>query len=217
MKFKVSILMGLVLPGLAWAAERDVQDELNAAMRAHANHARGAQLYGQCVACHASDAAGDSFGAVPRIAGQHYRVLLKQLVDFRHGRRQDFRMGDMADRHRLEGPQDLADVALYVASQDRGGTRGVGDGRSVERGRSLYLERCQGCHGIEGRGDDPGFVPRLAGQHYSYLVRQMYDAVDGRRPSMIRTHSPRVAPLDYDDVRAVADYLSRIGAPADRP
>ena len=39
----------------------------------------GARLYAQCAACHGADGAGSSEGSTPRIAGQHYSVLLKQL------------------------------------------------------------------------------------------------------------------------------------------
>ena len=39
----------------------------------------------------------------------------------------------------------------------------------------------------------------------------MYDAVDGRRPTMERVLSPKIVPLSFEQVRAVADYLSRIG------
>jgi cytochrome c553 len=60
-------------------------------------------------------------------------------------------------------------------------------------------------------------VPHLAGQHYGYLMRQMYDAVDGRRPAMPRVHPRKIAPFDFEEVRAVADYLSRIEWDAPRP
>ena len=54
-------------------------------------------------------------------------------------------------------------------------------------------------------------VPRLAGQHYSYLVRQMYNAVDGRRAELPALHSQRIEPLNYEQVRAVSDFLARAG------
>ncbi|MDF3021264.1 MAG: cytochrome, partial [Steroidobacteraceae bacterium] len=69
------------------------------------------------------------------------------------------------------------------------------------------------CHGRDGDGDPSRGVPRLGGQHYGYLMRQMYDAVDGRRVTLPGLHSQRIAPLDFPQVRAVADYLSRIGWP----
>jgi cytochrome c553 len=202
----------VVLP--AWGAG-SARSELLDAMRASPNLDKGRELYGQCISCHGSDGGGSASSSVPRIAGQHYRVLLKQLVDFRLGKRRDIRMEARADQHHLQGAQDIADVALFVASQDRGGTRGIGPGEFTEQGARLYVARCQGCHGAEGQGDDSKSIPRLAGQHYGYLMRQMYDAVDGRRPTMPRTHSPRISNMDFAEVRGVADFLSRLGPRAD--
>jgi cytochrome c553 len=51
----------------------------------------------------------------------------------------------------------------------------------------------------------------LAGQHSAYLLRQMYDAVDGRRPTLTRLHLSRIKPLDFEQLHAVADYLSQLG------
>jgi len=175
---------------------------------------RGAELFAQCVTCHGADGSGTSDGSVPRIAGQHYSVLLKQLTDFRAGKRQDFRMGEIADRHHLTARRDLADVAAYVSGLAAGGERGTGDGSRAQSGALLFGARCASCHGADGRGDAQDAVPRLAGQHYGYLVRQMYDAVDGRRPVLAQIHGRKLGPLDYDQVRAIADYLSRIVPPA---
>jgi hypothetical protein len=44
----------------------------------------------------------------------------------------------------------------------------------------------------------------------------MYDAVDERRPTLVEIHARRIQPLDYDQVRGIADYLSRIGEPVVR-
>jgi cytochrome c553 len=203
------MLLLAMSPALALAAESSKQ-ELQDAMRTRPDYDRGAQLFQQCVSCHGADAGGQASGEVPRIAGQHYRVLLKQLVDYRYGKRWDFRMEELADKHHLKDAQDIADVALFVASQDRGGTRGIGTGEFTEQGRALYVDRCQSCHGVSAEGNDRKIIPRLAGQHYGYLMRQMYDAVDGRRPSMVRSHPPRMAPLDFQEVRGLADHLSRI-------
>ena len=49
----------------------------------------------------ATRAVAGKMASTPRIAGQHYSVLLKQLVDFRHGKRWDFRMEERADQHHL--------------------------------------------------------------------------------------------------------------------
>jgi cytochrome c553 len=179
----------------------------------------GSQLFTQCVSCHGGNGAGMKSGETPRLAGQHYSVLLKQLIDFRHGKRWDFRMEERAKDHYLKTPQDIADVAAFIAQLDSGSEPGIGDGTSSTEGAQIFGSRCASCHGSSGIGNAQDAVPRLAGQHYGYLVRQMYDAVDGRRPAMPRVHPRKIEPLDFEQVRAVADYLSRIewGAAAPSP
>ena len=211
-----AIWVTALLPVMAVSAER-AKSELNDVLRAKADPVRGAGLFAQCMACHGADGNGEVNGSTPRIAGQHYRVLAKQLVDFRHGKRWDFRMEAMADRHHLAGAQDIADVAVYVAGLTRPGDRGIGSGEFAVEGQRIYAARCQSCHGEDAEGDASRGVPRLGGQHYAYLMRQMYDAVDGRRPALPRLHSQRIAPLDFQQVRAVSDYLARIGWPANDP
>jgi cytochrome c553 len=201
----------LALPGMCLAAS-SARSELDAALRAQADSTHGEALFAQCTQCHGPRGGGDPNGSTPRIAGQHYRVIVKQLVDFRYGKRWDFRMEGMADRHHLTSAQEIADVAAFVSALDRPGDQGLGSGEGSARGQAIYAGQCQSCHGPDAAGDDATATPRLAGQHYGYLLRQMYDAVDGRRPALPRLHAKRIAPLDFDEVRAVSDYLSRIGA-----
>jgi cytochrome c553 len=197
------------MPLLA-AAASPVARDLAQATRASPDPDHGAELFVQCVSCHGGNGAGQHDGSTPRIAGQHYSVLLKQLVDFRHGKRWDFRMEEHAKQHFLESPQDIADVAAFVARLDGGGERGIGDGTHGADGARLFGARCASCHGPSGAGNARTAVPRLGGQHYAYLMRQMYDAVDGRRPTLQLVHPRKIAPLDFEQVRSVADYLSRI-------
>jgi cytochrome c553 len=216
MKTLLASLLGLSLafPLAASAADstkNSAKNELQRVTRAAPDPERGATLFAQCASCHGDDGNGTPDGAFPRIAGQHYSVLLRQIVDFRHGKRWDFRMEEFADRHHLPTSQDIADVAVYVASLERGGKRGVGDGSHASDGALIFGARCASCHRFDGSGDAARSVPRLGGQHYSYLIRQMYDAVDGRRPSLEAVHAQKIEPLDFQQVRAVADYLSRVG------
>jgi len=208
--------VALLLPVFAGAAG-NARSELDAALHATPQPVRGQTLFPQCVSCHGADGGGDTNGSIPRIAGQHYRVIVKQLIDFRYGKRWDFRMEAMADKHHLAVAQDIADVAAYVSNLDRPSDQGVGSGEFTSTGAALYGRHCQSCHGAEAVGDDARSIPRLAGQHYGYLMRQMYDAVDGRRPALPRLHSTRIAPLDFNEVRAVSDYLSRIDASPNAP
>lgn len=206
---RFAVCLALVLPMLALAAASARQD-LDRARRATPDVEHGSELFLQCVSCHGGNGAGQSNGNTPRIAGQHNSVLLKQLVDFRHGKRWDFRMEEQADRHHLAEPQDIADVAAYVSQLGTEGERGVGDGSYASEGAFIFGSYCATCHGPSGEGDAKRAVPRLGGQHYAYLMRQMYDAVDGRRLNLDRIHAQKIKPLDFEQVRAVSDYLARI-------
>jgi cytochrome c553 len=206
---KLLIACLAAFPALAVAAAPSGRD-LVLATRAQPDLGHGSELFVQCVACHGANGAGEENGSTPRIAGQHNSVLLKELVDFRHGKRWDFRMEEQAKRHFLDSPQDIADVAAYVSRLDGGGRRGMGEGIHAVDGARIFGARCASCHGPSGAGNARNAVPRLGGQHYAYLMRQMYDAVDGRRPTLQLVHPRKIEPLDFEQVRAVADYLSRI-------
>jgi cytochrome c553 len=210
---KLLFVLIAAVPALTFGAG-SVRSDLQRATRATPDLDHGSALFTACVSCHGGKGGGQDNGNTPRIAGQHYPVLLKQLVDFRHGKRWDFRMEEQADQHHLETPQDIADVAAYVSQLHFAGANGMGDGGHATEGARIFGERCASCHGATGQGDEQQAVPRLAGQHYSYLVRQMYDAVDGRRPTLQQVHPRKIEPLDFEQVRAVADYLSRVEWPS---
>jgi cytochrome c553 len=189
-------------------------DELQRALQATPDLAHGAQLFAGCVACHGSDGAGEANGTVPRIAAQHAAVLIKELVDFRNRRRWDLRMEQVAGGHRLSGAQDVADVAGYVATLRPDLPPTTGSGEYLQRGASAYIRVCAGCHGASGQGSGVAAVPRLAGQHASYLLRQMQESATNGRPNMAASHVAVLRSLSYEDFSGAADYLSRISARA---
>ncbi len=111
-------------------------------------------------------------------------------------------MEHFADQHHLTGPQAVADVAAYVSQlesvpQD---AIGVGSGELVTRGADVYKQACASCHGPAGEGSGQREIPQIAGQHYEYLRRQIYDAVDGRRPNFSASHIRLLARLEHDDI-----------------
>lgn len=194
------------------AGARD--DELRRALQATPDPARGAQLFAGCVSCHGSDGAGEANGTVPRIAGQHPAVLIKELVDFRSRRRWDLRMEQVAGGHRLAGAQDMADVASYVATLHPVLPPTTGDGEYLQRGATAYIRLCAGCHGASGQGSNAAGVPRLAGQHAPYLLRQMQESATNGRPNMSAAHVAVLRSLSYEDFAGAADYLSRVAVRA---
>jgi cytochrome c553 len=72
------------------------------------------------------------------------------------------------------------------------------------------LPRFQSCHGATAAGDPDKLAPRLAGQQYGYLLREMHDAVEGRRPNFSLKHIRLLQKHDHDDIVGLADFLSRV-------
>jgi cytochrome c553 len=203
-----SIGLLTLLPAAVLAVATARQEYL-AVVRSKPNLEHGAELFRNCAVCHGPSGTGTEDGNVPRIAGQHFRVLAKQLVDYRHHKRWDIRMEHFTDRHLVPDAQTIADIAAYVSQLDAQTPPGVGKGDLVGHGATLYAAHCQSCHGDVGQGDARTLVPRLAGQHYEYLLRQMYDAVDGRRPNFPSDHIRLLAGLERADLLGVSDFLSR--------
>lgn len=212
------LLIGAIacLPLVASAAsvaERDYAD----ASRLKPDLRNGARLFESCAACHGGDGQGNDDDGVPRIAGQFPQIIIRQLVDYRHEKRIDSQMQAVADRHQWQGARDLADVAAYAAGLRTAQPAQTGRGEYLEAGARLYAARCAGCHGASGQGDGKDPVPRLAGQHYRYLLRQFHDALDGRRPQLGRSHGRILEDLDREGLQGLADLLSRMDASPEEP
>ncbi|MFT3907330.1 MAG: c-type cytochrome [Steroidobacteraceae bacterium] len=210
------LVSSLCLPAWGLAVEPAVaaavaQQELSAALTAQADVRHGAQLFATpCASCHGPDAAAVSDGSVPALAGQRASVVIRQLLDYRNSRRWDLRMENFSDSHHLPTAQDIADVAGFVAQLTPAANTGVGNGRYVQRGQQQFQRRCASCHGAQGEGSETAAVPRLAAQHYAYLLRQMHDAVEGRRPNFSPEHKALLARFEMADFVGVADYLARL-------
>src|SRR3954471_2928292 len=142
MKRIIAIIVFATAPLLSNAAatDRRLFDEVVAR---EPDLVHGEQIFAACASCHGADGSGQLTGSVPRIAGQHFRVIVQQIVEFRSGKHWDMRMEGVASSHELlPTPQEIADVAAYVTGLARAGNRGVGDGQSVDRGAAIYVAGC---------------------------------------------------------------------------
>lgn len=184
------------------------QREFDLVLRRTPDVANGAKLYETCAACHGKKGEGVSDGTVPVIAGQPFTIVAKQLVDFRAGVRGDVRMVHFTTSRHLAYSQHIADVAAYIASLAPLAAKPAGARRVPERGASLYARSCERCHGPSAEGKEDSLAPRLATQHAEYLIRQLDDAVEGRRPAMADTHAALVRAVPRDDLLAVTEYLA---------
>lgn len=193
-------------PDYVWNA---MQGEKLQALRAQGNPARGSITFEICQGCHRAHALGRPDGSYPRLAGQHDTVLIKQMTDVRAGRRRNDTMLPFVDRHVI-GPQDIADIAAFLAKLPVPPTQGKGPGERLEQAAAQYRQLCQECHGRNGEGDAGQFYPRVSGQHFRYMRRELIEIRDGAR----RNANPRmvtvVRGLGDAELEALADYMSRL-------
>lgn len=197
------------MPGYIW---NEMYPEKLQALRAQGDAKRGAVAFEGCQGCHRAGALGRVDGSYPRLAGQHDTVLIKQMTDVRAGIRENPKMLPFADKEALS-VQEIADIAAYLRSLPPSTDNGVGPGDRLARGADLYTRDCRSCHGANGEGDASRFYPRVAGQHFKYLFREVVQIRDGGR----RNSDPRmlnaVRGYSNDDVSAVADHMARLRAP----
>jgi len=187
-----------------------IADEINQMLALTADIENGAKIYPLCASCHMATGWGKKDGSFPVIAGQHPHVLIKQMADIRARNRENPTMYPFTDPESIGGIQALVDVTHYISSLAENPSPGTGDGSQLVLGESVYRQRCMNCHGIKGQGDNAKFFPRLMGQHYAYLRRQINWIRDGYRINSNPAMVTEVKELSENEITAVADYLSRL-------
>lgn len=164
---------------------------------------------GVCAACHGAD--GNSMiTANPKLAQQHPEYILKQLQEFKSGKRANAVMMGFASQLSTE---DMRNVAYFVASKTA--TPGfakekdtVAVGEKIYRGgiADRQIAACAGCHSPNGAGM-PSQYPRLSGQHADYTVSQLTQFRDGIRKNNVQM-TQVAAKLNDREIKAVADYIA---------
>lgn len=172
------------------------------------------RLYAPCVVCHQASAWGSVDGAIPSLAGQQRRYLQKQLAAFRSGARVDPAMQTVAAHPALRDPHDTDVLARFLSALAVDPNPVQGPGEHLGLAAVTYEHICAACHGIDGRGDAGNRVPRIAGQHYPYLQRQIEAAADLHKDLAPPEMTSALRGMRPQDRVALADYISRLGSPA---
>lgn len=161
-----------------------------------------------CAACHGAD--GNSAIALnPNLAGQRSEYLLKQLTNFKEGKRKNAVMQPMVANLSADEMKNLAD---YFAKQPvklaKAKTNGAGSlGEKIYRGgiAASGVPACASCHGANGAGIPKQF-PRLSAQHADYTLAQMRAFRLGERANapMMMTIAAKMTDAE---MQSVADYV----------
>ena len=162
-----------------------------------------------CAACHGAD--GNSGTPVnPKLAQQHPEYLVKQLQEFKAGKRANPIMMPMASQL---SDADMKNIAAWVSAK-KGKAGFAKDKDLVTVGERIYrggiadrqVAACAGCHSPNGAGI-PAQYPRLSGQHADYTVAQLTGFRDGLRKNSAQMMQV-ASKLNDREIRAVADYIA---------
>ena len=158
-----------------------------------------------CVVCH-GPAGNSPAGAFPILAGQNSRYIYLQLKDFKEGRRKDPLMNPVAQALSKE---DMLALADYFSVQKQRPIAFKADAGKVGAGRSKADETlCAMCHlgGFSGQNE----IPRVAGQHPEYVVKQLKDFKARTRTNDAGSMTSVAQTLSEQDIENLAHYISNL-------
>ena len=162
-----------------------------------------------CAACHGADG-NSGTPANPKLSQQHPEYLVKQLQEFKSGKRNNAIMKGFAS---ALSDEDMKNIAYWVAAK-KSKPGFAKDKELVALGEKIYrggisdrqVPACTGCHSATGAGI-PSQYPRIGGQHADYTIAQLTTFRDGARknsPQMTQVS----AKLNDREIKAVADYIA---------
>lgn len=155
-----------------------------------------------CVACH-GQAGQSTQPTYPILAGQTSRYLYLQLRDYQEGRR----------KHELMTPvvaglsrDELRELADYFSRQKPRPQTFKPDPEKARLGKIKADETlCTMCHlgGFAGQNE----IPRVAGQHFDYIVKQLRDFKSRTRTNDAGNMTSVSNTLNEQDIENLAHYL----------
>jgi cytochrome c553 len=172
---------------------------------------------GYCNDCHGESGRGYiGWYPMPRIAGQQPEYFAEQLKDFAKKNRENdiailmYKVHDvspalgkaLARHYRGLHPEPFGDAPKGL----------------IERGRRIYEEgipsanvpACSACHGPNAQGE--GENPRLAGQLYSYMVKELINWTKERgqlkKDPGEELMTPIATAMSKEQIKAVSAYLA---------
>ncbi len=177
---------------------------------AQADEARAKKIVnGTCFLCHGAE--GESSSEVfPRLAGQHWEYVAKQLENFKSGKRKSTAMADMSSKLT---PDEMVALGKYFELQNAPPEPPKDPGLAAI-GRYIYasgnkysgVPACVSCHGPGALGTTA--LPRLAGQYAVYTEAQLKQFNERERTNDNAVMHSIASKMTALEMAAVAEYLS---------
>jgi cytochrome c553 len=172
--------------------------------------AKGEASYGAvCAACHGADG-NSGTPTFPKLSQHHPQYLVKQLQEFKSGKRANAIMMGFAS---ALSEDDMRNISFWLAS--KAAKPGFAkDKEAVALGERIYrggiadrqVPACAGCHSPNGAGI-PAQYPRIGGQHAAYAPSQLTALRDGVRKNSLQMNQI-AAKLNDREIKALADYVA---------
>jgi cytochrome c553 len=146
----------------------------------------------------------------PKLAMQHPEYLVKQLHEFKSGKRDNAVMKGFASSL---SDDDMRNIAFWLADQKA--KSGFAQEKDLVRlGERIYrggiadrqIAACAGCHSPNGAGI-PAQYPRLSGQHAEYTSTQLKAFRSGERANSVQMTGV-AAKMNDREIKAVSDYIA---------
>ena len=212
MKLIPDLILALVLATMAFACGAQ---EVKPAQKVQATMAKPDLAKGEasytavCAACHGADG-NSAVPANPKLSQQHPQYLIKQLQEFKSGKRNNAVMKGFAT---ALSEDDMRNIAYWLASKSAkaGFSKDkalVALGERIYRGgvAERQIAACSGCHSPNGAGI-PAQYPRVSGQHADYTMVQLSAFREGSRRNSVPMGNI-AAKLNDREIRAVSDYIA---------
>lgn len=170
-----------------------------------------------CQECHGSSGQGyRGVFPIPRLAGQTTTYIESQLQALAEGRRGENIVGILSKTHGFSPAMRPALAAHFEALSPK--PLGGAPSHLVDAGKKIYQEgvpdagvpACSLCHGQDAKGSEAN--ARLAGQLYSYTVKQLANWSKERvqKPSGDDAMASIAQNMTRLQIEAVAAYLSSL-------
>jgi cytochrome c553 len=173
-----------------------------------------------CEVCHGASARGfQGFYPIPRLAGQPVEYIENELKGFTEQKRMDkqspgatnvmFHVGHVLSPAMVKA---LATRLHELNPEPVGGA----PQQNIAVGKKIFTEGiatakvppCATCHGPDAKGNGP--MPRLAGQLYPYIVKQLTNWPHERTEENSDIMAPIAHELTKTQIEAVAAYVSSL-------
>ena len=158
-----------------------------------------------CVACHGPQG-NPAMAGMPALAGQTARYMYLQLRDFQEGRRNNDLMSPMAKDLTRD---DMRELSAWFAAQKTAPQRFQPDAAKARLGKAKADETlCTMCHlgGFAGQNE----VPRVAGQPFDYVLKQLTDFKARKRTNDAGSMTSVSATVSDADIENLAHYLASL-------